>query len=176
MSYSIIFETKILRLSDGRVIHFDRSGCNNDGAGRRKDEFTATIYSDEDFITRANTFALVNPVDDIPNALKIGSRWVSTRGYGEHLLRMYHRGNNFFEFMAKYVLEATVCVGVQVAEPVTKTMTPEEFSDKFYDFLSIGNLRYSKLIEWPAIDSEETLIKLIESYRGRINFEIRKKK
>ena len=39
MSYSIIFETKIVKLSDGRIIHFDRSGCNNDNVGRNKNEF-----------------------------------------------------------------------------------------------------------------------------------------
>lgn len=44
MSYSMIFETKIVKLSDGRIIHFDRSGCNNDDSGRRKDDFSGTIY------------------------------------------------------------------------------------------------------------------------------------
>ena len=34
MGYPMIFGTKIVNLSDGRVIHFDRSGCNNDDEGR----------------------------------------------------------------------------------------------------------------------------------------------
>ena len=34
MSYSIIFGTKIVNLSDGRDLHFFRSGCNNDDTPR----------------------------------------------------------------------------------------------------------------------------------------------
>ena len=56
MGYSIIFQTKIAKLPDGRIIHFDRSGCNNDAEGRVKGEFTDTIYTEEEFIKRAEGF------------------------------------------------------------------------------------------------------------------------
>ena len=50
MGYSIIFETYIVKLPDGRIIHFDRSGCNNDNVGRKQNEFTGKIYNVDDFI------------------------------------------------------------------------------------------------------------------------------
>lgn len=40
MGYSIIFQTKIVKLSDGRILHLDRRGCNNDTEGRRPDDWT----------------------------------------------------------------------------------------------------------------------------------------
>ena len=49
MSYSIVFETKIVNLPDGRILHLDRSGCNNDNCGRTEYDFTGKIYSKESF-------------------------------------------------------------------------------------------------------------------------------
>ncbi len=56
MGYSIIFETYIVKLPDGRIIHFDRSGCNNDNMGRKQNEFTGKIYNVDDFIKYAEKF------------------------------------------------------------------------------------------------------------------------
>lgn len=47
MGYSIIFETKFVKLGDGRLLHLDRSGCNNDTAGRKLSDFTGKIYTKE---------------------------------------------------------------------------------------------------------------------------------
>lgn len=44
MGYPIIFKTKIVNLSDGRILHLNRSGCNNDTEGRRNDEWNGKIY------------------------------------------------------------------------------------------------------------------------------------
>lgn len=49
MSYPIIFQTKIVKLDDNRIIHFDRSGCNNDTAGCEKNIFTAQLYNANSF-------------------------------------------------------------------------------------------------------------------------------
>ena len=56
MGYPIIFETKIVKLPDGRIIYFDRSGCNNDTEGRKKDEFHGKIYTESEFVEMANRF------------------------------------------------------------------------------------------------------------------------
>ena len=56
MGYSIIFQTKIVKLSDGRILHLDRSGCNNDTEGRRPDDWTGKIYTPEAFVTYAENF------------------------------------------------------------------------------------------------------------------------
>ena len=47
MSYSIIFETKIIKLSDGRLLHLNLSGCNNDDAGRSRDDWNGKIYTEK---------------------------------------------------------------------------------------------------------------------------------
>lgn len=47
MGYSIIFQTKIAKLPDGRIIHFDRSGCNNDTAAELKQYFLRRIRSEK---------------------------------------------------------------------------------------------------------------------------------
>lgn len=43
MSYSIIFDTKFIKLQDGRLLHLDRSGCNNDTAGRSLSDYTGKM-------------------------------------------------------------------------------------------------------------------------------------
>ena len=49
MGYPIIFKTKIVNLSDGRILHLNRSGCNNYTEGRRNDEWNGKIYTKEEF-------------------------------------------------------------------------------------------------------------------------------
>lgn len=39
MGYSITFKTKIINLSDGRILHLDLSGCNNDTECRHNDDW-----------------------------------------------------------------------------------------------------------------------------------------
>lgn len=53
MGYPIIFKTKIVNLSDGRILHLDLSGCNNDTEGRNNDDWKGKIYTKEDFINYA---------------------------------------------------------------------------------------------------------------------------
>ena len=52
MSYTIIFETKIVKITDGRIIHFDLSGCNTDKSCRSRDELSARIYTVEEFMQK----------------------------------------------------------------------------------------------------------------------------
>lgn len=39
MSYSIIFKTKTVKLSNGRILHLSLQGCNNDTEGRSPDDW-----------------------------------------------------------------------------------------------------------------------------------------
>lgn len=43
MSYSIIFKTKIVKLSDGRILHLSLRGCNNDTEGRSSDDWRGKV-------------------------------------------------------------------------------------------------------------------------------------
>ncbi len=107
MSYSIIFETKIVKLSDGRLLHLDLSGCNNDTSGRDRGDFTGKIYTVEDFVKRANSFKEGSkPIKESENFdLKIGNKFCTYYDYGEHLLRMMKRAETWEELncIGRYV-------------------------------------------------------------------------
>lgn len=102
MGYTIIFKTKIINLSDGRIMHLDLSGCNNDDHGRRNDDWFAKIYNKEDFIKYAEGFKIGSkPIKELGEMegfdLKIGSRYCTYYDYGMHLLRMMKRAVSFDE-------------------------------------------------------------------------------
>ena len=44
MIYTRVYETKILKLADGRIIHFSLQGRNNDNIGTNRNTFTAKIW------------------------------------------------------------------------------------------------------------------------------------
>ena len=177
MSYSIIFETKIVKLSDGRIIHFDRSGCNNDTSGRRKDDFSAEIFTIDEFIKKAEKYKKnskpykENPADW---QLKIGNRYATYYDYGEHLLRMFKRAISYEEFIKSFCFRVEHLTGIQLYEPEEKLMTVDEFDKVFYDLLYSGKgMSYRRIIEFPDIVNEENLISLIEAGEY-LSFEIKR--
>ena len=178
MSYSIVFETKIVRLSDGRIIHFDRSGCNNDNCGRHKDEFSAKIYTEEDFVKKAEAFKKNSkPYSESDTMeLKIGSRYATMYDYGEHLLRMLKRAKSYFDFVNSYYFVITHLTGVELLKPEHKIMSVKEFDNEFYKLLYNENgFTYARLFEYPDIRDERNLIRLIEKGET-LSFEIRKRR
>ena len=165
MSYSIIFETKIVKLSDGRIIHFDLSGCNNDNSGRDRHEFHAKIYTVEDFIKYAEHFEENSKPHKESDGfdLKIGSRYATMYDYGEHLLRMLKRAETYADFLTKRYSSAEYCIGIELYKPERKTMTLEEFDKVFYKLLyGEGGLSYSRVMEYPDMRNEAEIVKLIE--------------
>lgn len=93
MSYSIVRETKVVTLQDGRILHLSLQGCNNDDAGRKRDEFDGKIYTAEEFDKYIHGFATGGKSykDGGEFELKIGSRCSSFFDYSNHLLRMRKR-------------------------------------------------------------------------------------
>lgn len=175
MSYSIIFETKIVKLSDGRIIHFDRSGCNNDNAGRRKDDFTAKIYTVDEFVQKAENYKKNSkPYKEADCMdLKIGSRYATMYDYGEHLLRMLNRAKTYTEFINSLCFRVEHLTGIQLHKPEERFMTVAEFDKEFYKLLYSGSgMTYTRLMEYPDIKDEENLVRLIEAGEC-LSFEIR---
>lgn len=174
MSYSIIFETKIVKLSDGRIIHFDRSGCNNDNAGRRKGDFTAKIYTVDEFIQKAENYKKNSkPYKEADcMELKIGSRYATMYDYGEHLLRMLNRVKTYTEFINSLCFRVKYLTGIQLHKPEEKFMTVDEFDKAYYKLLYSGGMTYTRLMEYPDIKDEENLVHLIEAGEC-LAFEIR---
>jgi len=180
MSHSIIFETKIVKTSDGRIIHFDRRGCNNDTAGRSKDEFTAQLYTEDSFLKIINDFkGRAKPYSESePHDwdLKIGSRCATFYDYGEHLYRMYSRALKYEEFLKSYLFMCVQCTGVEVLSPIHQIMSCKEFDENFYELLNKGGtLRYTHLKRFPDVSNESEILSLIEEKKD-ISFEIRKRK
>lgn len=177
MSYPIIFETKIVKLSDGRIIHFDRSGCNNDDVGRRKNEFTAEIYSVDAFMEKIEKLKKnskpIKECDPHDWELKINSRCATSYDYGEHLLRMFKRAISYENLINTFCFRAEYLTGIELIEPEHKTMTVEEFDKVFYDLLYKGSgLTYRRMIEYPDIKKEKEIVSLIDEEKP-LQFEIR---
>lgn len=96
MSYSIVFETRIVRLDDGSIIHFDLSGCNNDNSGRNRGDFTGKLYTAEEWEQEIRRWESAEGAAD---SLKIGGRWRSWADYGKHLRLMTKRADTFDKFI-----------------------------------------------------------------------------
>lgn len=91
MSYSIIFKTIIAKTDDGRIVHFNRSGCNNDDVGRKENEFTAKLYTQEEWEKEIKHWEDIERYEDDGFDLKIGSRYCQWADYGKHLRTMTKR-------------------------------------------------------------------------------------
>ena len=148
MGYGIIFKTKIVNLSDGRILHLSLQGCNNDNEGRKNDDWQGKIYTKEDFIKFAEGFKN----DSKPSKesegfdLKIGSRYCT---YYE----LIHSG--------KYVSFNRID-GVTVFENDKPTeMTMKEFDDYFYKKL-YSNARIRYRINYTFLETEDDVIKAFD--------------
>ena len=165
MGYGIIFKTKIVNLSDGRILHLSLQGCNNDNEGRKNDDWQGKIYTKEDFIKFAEGFKN----DSKPSKesecfdLKIGSRYCTYYDYGMHLLRMLKKSVTYDELIhsGKYVSFNRID-GVTVFENDKPTeMTMKEFDDYFYKKL-YSNARIRYRINYTFLEMEDDVIKAFD--------------
>lgn len=130
MSYSIIFETKIVKLSDGRLLHLSLSGCNNDNSGRSRDDWQGKIYTKDDFKKYVEGFMQGSrPTKETGEwDLKIRSRYCTMYDYGKHLLRMMNRAVTLDELQAQKCASFNRFDNVTVYENDKEAkMTMEEF-------------------------------------------------
>lgn len=164
MGHSIVFRTKIVCLSDGRVLHLSLSGCNNDTEGRKADDWTGKIYTKEDFIKYAESFKTDSkPFKDSEGFdLKIGNRYCTYYDYGMHLLRMLKRAISFDE-----LTHSGKCVSFSKVDGVTvfgpeKTlkMSMKEFSAYYYDHINSG-VKYR--INYTVLETEEDIVTAFDS-------------
>lgn len=109
MSYTMIFETRIVKLDDGRIIHFSLSGCNNDNEGRIRNEFTGKIYTADEWEAEISRWESIN---DEGFNLKISGRTRSYAEYGKHLRLMTKRAKTFDEMKKERAFWGIVLDGV----------------------------------------------------------------
>ena len=142
MSYSIVFQTKIVKLNDGRIVHFERSGCNNDDEGRQPNVYTAVLHESEDDFVKA-----VQPYirDGAPYSecgrfeLKIGSRNATMYDYAQHLLRMLARAETEDEFQKNHLFKATLYRGIEMTSPFRKEFYGENALEQMEGFVNAMN-------------------------------------
>ena len=174
MGYSIIFETKICILEDGRLLHLDLSGCNNDDCGRNRNEFTGKIYTKEDFIKYAESFMKDGKPETDVFELKIGSKYASYYDYGEHLLRMMKRATTWNELLEERFCYGIVLDGIEVTENNEKKLYSLEEWDKIcHDFMR-GKRHGDCYRKARTINTEEEIVKELEAGKP-IEFMIGKK-
>ena len=168
MSYSIIFETKVVKLPDGRILHLSLEGCNNDDAGRKRDEFRGRVYNSEsEFIINVEKFKMASrPFKDGGDFdMKIRSKCVSVYDYGEHLLRMLKRAITWQELANKYrICKAVVFKGVTVHEEGKEEvfLTSREWDKVCYDFW-YGRRKGRYITQYQHLYSIEQIVEALDS-------------
>lgn len=173
MSYSIIFETKVVKLSDGRILHLSLDGCNNDDSGRSRDEFRGILYKNEEAFEELAQSYLRKKSDYDGFDIKIGSNYVNINEYGSHLLRMLERAKTFSELTKNRTLRAIQFDGVEMLEPEEKTFTPDEFEEVFYKLVySSERLRYKRLTT--SLETEAEIIGALDNDK-RLSFYVSRK-
>lgn len=136
MSYPIVFQTKIVKINDNEIIHFNRVGCNNDDEGRVANVYEAKIRTIEDFKRMAEGFIINSkPYKETGIfELKVGSKWCSFYDYGMYLLRALKRADNLETFKNNYAFRATVIKGIEATDTdnaVHKVFSIIEYPDIF---------------------------------------------
>lgn len=173
MGYPIVFETKVVKLPDCRVLHLSLEGCNNDNAGRKRDEFRGKVYtSEKEFVENAEKFKRVSrPFKDGGDFdMKIRSKCVSVYDYGEHLLRMLKRATTWQELADKYrICKAVVFEGVTVNEEGKEEvfLTPREWENVCYDFW-YGRRKGRCITHYQHLYSIEQIMEALDSGEGML--------
>ena len=167
MGYPMIFATKIVTLSDGRIVHFDRSGCNNDNEGRRANDWTAKVYTQQEFQNRIESFKRGSkPYKDCsPHEweIKIYGRMATGYDYGTHLERMQKRARSYMDFIAENQIKVNRCEGIELLDPEMKTMTYDEFDNYRRNLPIDSKLRYRILYTKLDLENENDFVNAIES-------------
>lgn len=178
MSYSIIFETKIVRLPDGRILHLSLQGCNNDNAGRSRDDFRGKIYTVEEFKEMAENYKKdrVSMKESDGFDLKIGSRYCTYYDYGEHLLRMLNRSITWNKLTEKRRCHAEVFTGVTVNKGTPEEIfySPAEWEKVCYDYM-YGRLEGTKEVHRSYLYGDEEIMEALDKDANHISFYIGKR-
>lgn len=171
MSYSIIFDTKFIKLSDGRILHLDRSGCNNDTEGRHLSDYIGKIYTYKELQEYVISFTKDGKSEE--SEIKLGSKWATYWDYGKQLALRANKAKTYDEFIAERDFTADRFDGINLYKPEQKTLTPEEFDECFYDYL-YGDKPFSYSRIMTKLNSEAEIINTINDDKG-INFYVGKK-
>jgi len=176
MSYPIIFETKICMLENGDIIHFSLQGCNNDDEGRERDDFTAKLYTKDEWEKEIQKWESQKSSDGFE--LKIGNRCCNWADYGKHLRTMTKRSKSFDEMKDERTVYGIVYDGItyypENAEPVDYPASDERIDDVIYG-IWYGRYKGSYKTRTHYIYTLEEVLATLKS-DGHVRFYIGKQK
>lgn len=166
MSYTIIFETKIVKLPDGEILHLSLSGCNNDVEGRTRDDFKAKIYSSESDFTQEIEKWEKTESDYEGFDLKIGSRFCKWRDYGKHLRNMLRRAITIDE-LKKLGIRTYIYKGMRyIVDGSFKDYEPGAEADKIFFDVLYGRIKGTCKPLREVTSDLQTTIDAIKQYGG----------
>lgn len=113
MGYPVIRETKFVILPDGRYLHLSLQGCNNDTAGRARDEFVGALYTAQKLEYHIEDYENCEIPQNGGFELQIGNRKCFYKDYGKHLRTMMRRAvkwETLQETNGCYAIVAEACV------------------------------------------------------------------
>lgn len=162
MIYTRIHETKILKLTDGRIIHFSLQGRNNDVC-ISKNMFTAKICTLEEY--KNNAHKLMNNPDPDP-FIEIKSKKSSRQEYGKYLIRMLRHVYTYDQLIKKWTIMETHVKSIIMYEPQKETFdNPDKFNINDWIFQT-GTVSYRPNYEYNRICNEQDLIDKISTNRN----------
>ena len=177
MGYAIIFETKICKLDNGDVIHFSLQGCNNDDAGRSRDDFSAKYYTKESWEEEIYKWESIERNDGFD--LRIGSRYCNWSDYGKHLRTMTKRGKSFDDMKKERTIYGRVFDGItyypEEGEPIDYPAEAKQSIDDIVYGIWYGRYKGSYRNRTHIIDTLDEIINTLKS-NGHVRFFIGKER
>ena len=175
MSYTIVFETKIVKLNNGDIIHFDLSGCNNDTEGRDRHDFHGTYYTADEWKKEIEKWESMPKYDDDSFDLRIGNRYCQWNDYGKHLRTMTKRAKSFADFKASRSFWGSVYDGITYYPENGK---PVDYSgkeaDDIADEIVYGRIKGGYRIRTHSITTEEECINALKNNKEAVRFYVGK--
>lgn len=98
MSYEIVFKTIIVE-KDGKIYHFSRSGCNNDNAGRKDEDYTVKVYNNRETALKDIEKKFKGGFEE---DLKLNSKFVNYDYYYKYLKKKIEKPINYKTFKTEY--------------------------------------------------------------------------
>ena len=175
MSYSIIFETKIVILPDDRILHLSLEGCNNDDEGRDRHDFRGKIYTQKEWEAYINRWLTEEGTGSFD--LKIGSRYCEWADYGKHLRTMTNRATTWEELCEHRICNAKSYDGItyypEVGEPVYYPADSEEIDGIVYGLI-YGRIKGQYKPKRTILSQIEDIVNAIDDGKS-VHFYISKK-
>ena len=110
MSYEIVFKTVVVENND-KIYHFFRSGCNNDDAGRKDEDFTVKVYKNKELALNDIEKRFKGCYEE---DLKLNGKFVNYDYYYKYLKKKIEKPLSFEKFKKDYyyslsLLESITC-------------------------------------------------------------------